>query len=227
MSSLFWYGCGWAHDSPGGRSSIAVWSVTEATHTKRTWQEDTMPKKPTSFQDCMFWHTFTFTCHSTLVHPISGNLKENLMRRLAAWGQLLRPWEPMQKAEWIQQWPDGFFQRTSQFHKLEGQWPYTITHFPRGHIFLSCMSPLTLPINCITIIIIIIIQKNKTEAKLYPTFGIYSKAIKLACLQPSQIPCQEDSGFNDMYIYILICTQTKKLLFQLEKKLNFITEWIL
>lgn len=71
-----------------------------ATHIKHTRQEDAMPKKDNnSFQDCIFWHTFTFTCHDTLVYPISGNWKESLLRRLAARGQLLRPWELMQKAK--------------------------------------------------------------------------------------------------------------------------------
>lgn len=58
--------------------------------------------------------------------PHLGKSK-SLTRRLAAWGQLLRPWEPMQKAEWIQQWPDGFFQRISHFHQAGG--PMTLHNY--------------------------------------------------------------------------------------------------
>lgn len=192
-------------------------------HIKHTWQEDVMPKEFS--QDCIFWHTFTFTCHDTLV--CSGHGKSE--RKPAEGTGNTRPAPaPLgtnnKKAEWIQQYQNHFLPRISHFHQAGG---ITLCNYPFSKwtyfsvLYVSPHPSYKLYYNY---------TKNKPKsflAELYPIHGIYWKAIKLACLQPSQRSCQEDSGFNNMYIYILICTLTKKLLFQLEKKLDFITEWIL
>lgn len=111
-----------AHDNPGGSSTIAIRSVCEGnTHQTHTaGRHDAKKKIIISFQDCIFWHTFTFTCHDTLVYPISGNLEESPLRWLVAWGQFLRLQELMRKSEWIQQKQDDFFPRISHFHQAGG-----------------------------------------------------------------------------------------------------------
>lgn len=194
-------------------------------HIKHTWQEDVMPKE--SIQDCIFWHTFTFTCHDTLVYSGHGKSERkpaegtgNTGPAPALLGTNAKGWMNSTVSE-------SFLSRISwisHFHQAGGT---ALCYYPFSNwtyfsvLYVSPHPSYKLYYNY---------TKNKPKsflAGLYPIHGIYWKAIKLACLQPSQRSCQEDSGFNNMYIYILICTLTKKLLFQLEKKLDFITEWIL
>lgn len=61
----------WAHDSPIRSSTtdctIALWGqCTSNTHGRKTQCQKN------SFKNCIFWHTFTFTCHDTLVYPSRG-----------------------------------------------------------------------------------------------------------------------------------------------------------
>lgn len=119
-------------------------------HIKHTWQEDVMPKE--FIQDCIFWHIFTFTCHDTLVYPGHGKSERKPAEGTSNTGPALGPLGT--NAKGLNEFNSNRFISFQGFPistKLEEQ-PYAITHFPTGHISLSCMSPHTLHTNCITII---------------------------------------------------------------------------
>lgn len=181
-----------------------------------------MPKE--FIQDCICWHTFTFTCHDTSVYPSHRKSERKSAEGTGNRGPAPAPLGTNAKGWMNSTVTETFLSKDFPFPPSWRNNPMQLPIFNWTYFSVPYVSPhpsYKLYYNC---------TKNKPKsflAELYPTHGIYWKAIKMGCLQRSQRSCQEDSGFNNMYIYILICTLTKKLLFQLEKKLDFITEWIL
>lgn len=120
-----------------------------AMHIKHTRQEDAMPKE--FIQDCIFWHTFTFTCHDTSVYPGCGKSERKPAEGTGNTGPTPSPLGTNAKGWMNSTVSEPFLSKDFPFPPSWRNNPMQLPIFQLD-IFLSFMPPHTLLINCITTI---------------------------------------------------------------------------